>query len=49
MSDLDADAAKAIAWAAYREAWNEQGSTSTMSELDERTARTAFERWWNQR
>lgn len=36
-----------LAWQAWREAWNERGSTSDMSELEESTARTRFERWWS--
>ena len=37
---------KELAWQAWREAWNERGSTNDMSQLEESTARTRFERWW---
>jgi hypothetical protein len=36
-----------LAWQAWREAWNERGSTDDMKPIEERTARTRFERWWS--
>jgi len=39
--------AKELAWSAYQEAWNKKGATESMSDLDERTARRQFERYWN--
>jgi hypothetical protein len=38
---------KQRAWQAWREAWNERGSTDSMQPIEERTARTRFERWWS--
>lgn len=37
---------KPFVWAAWRAAWNQRGSMDTMDSLEERTARTAFEQWW---
>lgn len=36
-------------WEAWREAWRRQSSMGELSGLDERTARRAFERWWQKR
>lgn len=37
---------RALAWQAWREAWNYKSSMDTMTDLEERCARNRFERWW---
>jgi len=40
---------RGLMWEAFREAWRRQSSMGELSGLDERTARSAFERWWANR
>jgi len=40
---------KEIAWKAWKAAWNLQTSMGELSALDEKTARSQFDRWWNRR
>lgn len=44
--DMERDYPRELAWQAWRAAWNQRGSTDSMDSLEERTARTAFEQWW---
>lgn len=37
---------KRLAWAAWREGWNRKSSTDELTPIEEETARTAFEQWW---